>query len=57
MLKVRSDRPVDALLQQILRQVCNVAAVSGMEFFVGEAMARDILLTQVFGQKLARGDT
>ena len=54
MLKVRSERPVDALLQQILRQVCDVAAVSGMEFFVGGAMARDILLTHVFGQKLAR---
>jgi predicted nucleotidyltransferase len=54
MLEVRADRPIDPMLQQILRQVCEVTATLDLEFFVGGAMARDILLTHVFGQKLAR---
>lgn len=54
MLEVRPDRPVDALLKQILQEVCDVTAALNLEFFVGGAMARDILLTHVFGQRLAR---
>ena len=54
MFEVRPDRPVDALLKEVLQQVCDATAALKLEFFVGGAMARDILLTHVFGQKLAR---
>lgn len=54
MLEVRADKPVDALMKEMLQQVCEATAALNLEFFVGGAMARDILLTHVFGQKLAR---
>lgn len=54
MLKVLPHRPIDASLKQILQQVCQATAALNLEFFVGGAMARDILLTHVFDQKLVR---
>lgn len=54
MLEVRADKPVDALMKEMLQQVCEATSALNLEFFVGGAMARDILLTHVFGQKLAR---
>lgn len=51
---VRTDRPVDALLLDILRRVDAVARDLGIEYFVGGALARDLILLQVSGKDTGR---
>ena len=46
---VRTDRPLDPTLLIILGTVDRVAVDCGIDYFVAGAMARDILLTHVFG--------
>lgn len=50
----RTDRPVDALLLDILRRVDAVARDLGIEYFVGGALARDLILLHVFGKDTGR---
>jgi predicted nucleotidyltransferase len=54
MLSVLPDRPVDALTVDILRQIDNVGRELRLPFFIAGAMARDILLTHVFGIETTR---
>jgi len=49
MRSVRTDRPLDPTLLIILGTVDRVAVDCGIDYFVAGAMARDILLTHVFG--------
>lgn len=49
MLFVKSDRPIDPLTVAILRAVDGVAKTLQVKYFVAGAMARDFLLTNVFG--------
>ncbi len=49
MHSVRTDRPLDPTLLIILGTVDRVAVDCGIDYFVAGAMARDILLTHVFG--------
>ena len=49
MLRVRADRPVDALTVAVLRAVDLVAGELQIKYFIVGAMARDILLTHVCG--------
>lgn len=53
-LTTRPDRPVDPLLLDILREVDVVAKKLGIEYFVGGAMARDLILLHVFGRDTGR---
>ncbi|MFO1429219.1 MAG: nucleotidyl transferase AbiEii/AbiGii toxin family protein [Candidatus Competibacteraceae bacterium] len=49
MRSIRIDRPLDPALLRILEAVDHVVADYGIDCFVTGAMARDILLTHVFG--------
>ncbi|PHV07512.1 hypothetical protein CSQ96_09975 [Janthinobacterium sp. BJB412] len=51
---VRPDRPVDPLLVDILKQVDLVAREQGTAYFVGGAMARDLILQHVFDKDTGR---
>ncbi|SIR45230.1 Predicted nucleotidyltransferase [Aromatoleum tolulyticum] len=53
-LTVRPDRPVDPLLQDILRRVDAATRELGIEYFVGGALARDLILLHVFGRHTGR---
>ncbi len=53
-LTVRSDRPVDALLVGILRAVEAATRELCIDYFVGGATARDLILTHVFGKDTGR---
>lgn len=53
-LHARPDRPVDALLVEILRRVDAVTREPRIDYFVGGAMARDLILTHVFGKDTGR---
>ncbi len=49
MLSLRSDQPINPLVLLVMREVDRVAKELGVAYFVAGAMARDILLTNVFG--------
>ena len=53
-LQARPDRPVDALLVEILRRVDAVMRETGVDYFVGGAVARDLILSHVFGRDTGR---
>jgi predicted nucleotidyltransferase len=54
MFSVRSDRPVEPLTLSVLESVASVAAELELPWFVAGAMARDILLSGVFGLDTGR---
>lgn len=54
MLSTRPDRPVDSLIIDILRRVDVVAREQGIDYFVGGALARDLILLHVFGKDTGR---
>lgn len=54
MLSVKSERPVDALTVAVSRELDRVARDLELPYFLAGAMARDILLTHVFGIAIAR---
>ena len=49
MLSIRQEAPIDQTLHKMLSHVRDVAEGLEVDFFVGGAMARDILLTHVHG--------
>lgn len=53
-LSARPDCPVDPLLIDILRRVDVVAREQGIDYFVGGALARDLILLHVFGKDTGR---
>lgn len=53
-LSARPDRPVDPLLIDILRRVDEIAREQGIDYFVGGALARDLILLHVFGKDTGR---
>lgn len=53
-LKVRADRPIDRGLHAILAHAKAATQALGIDVFVGGAMARDIMLTHVYGQAVRR---
>ena len=53
-LSTRPDRPVDPLLIDILRRIEVVAREQGIDYFVGGALARDLILLHVFGKDTGR---
>lgn len=53
-LKVRADRPIDRSLHAILAHAKAATQALGIDVFVGGAMARDIMLTHVYGQAVRR---
>lgn len=55
MLCVRTDPPVDLLTLRVLEAVATVAAELGHSWFVTGAMARDILLKNVYGLSTGEG--
>ncbi|TDF59456.1 nucleotidyl transferase AbiEii/AbiGii toxin family protein [Cupriavidus sp. L7L] len=46
---LRLDRPIDATTISLLREVDQIARAMGIEYFVGGAMARIVILEHVFG--------
>ena len=54
MLRTSPDRPVDPLLQDILQWASRAAQSLGIDFFVGGALARDLMLWHVHGQNTGR---
>lgn len=48
-LSVKSDRPVDALTAAVSREIDHIARELQLPYFLAGAMARDIVLTNVFG--------
>ena len=54
MLSVAHDRPVDPLTLAILRRVDSLVQELGIDYFVAGAIARDILMTGVFGLDTGR---
>ncbi|KRC21992.1 hypothetical protein ASE31_22615 [Acidovorax sp. Root217] len=54
MLRVRADRPIDRGLHAILVHAKAATQALGIDVFVGGAMARDIMLTHVYGQAVLR---
>jgi predicted nucleotidyltransferase len=54
MFSVRPDRPVEPLTLKVLEVVASVAAELDLSWFVAGAMARDILLSSVFGLDAGR---
>lgn len=54
MLKTSPDRPVDPLLHHILLLASAAAQGLGIDFFVGGALARDLMLWHVHGQHTGR---
>lgn len=53
-LKVRADRPIEPGLHAILAHAKAATQALGIGVFVGGAMARDIMLTHVYGQAVRR---
>ena len=53
-LRLRPDRPVEPRLLDILRQVDVAAHEHGIDYFVGGALARDLILLHVFGKDTGR---
>jgi predicted nucleotidyltransferase len=53
-ISVRPDRPVAPSLLEILRRVDAAAREQGIEYFVGGALARDLILLHVFGKDTGR---
>ena len=53
-LSARPDRPVDPLLIDILRRVDEIAREQNIDYFVGGALARDLILLHVFGKDTGR---
>lgn len=53
-LRVRADRPIDRGLHAILVHAKAATQALGIDVFVGGAMARDIMLTHVYGQAVLR---
>jgi predicted nucleotidyltransferase len=53
-LDLRDDRPLEALVVELLRQIDRTAAASNVEWFVGGASARDIVLTHAYGIEATR---
>lgn len=51
MLKTSPDRPVDPLLHHILQLASAAAQGLGIDFFVGGALARDLMLWHVHGHR------
>lgn len=49
MLCVRPDKSVDALTIAVSREIDNIARELALPYFLAGAMARDIMLTHVFG--------
>lgn len=54
MLEVGSERPIDQFLLEILQHAHQAATEQSIEYFVGGALARDILLHHVFGGAIER---
>lgn len=54
MLQTATDRPVDPLLLAILQRASEAAHSLGIAFFVGGALARDLVLWHVHGQRTGR---
>lgn len=54
MLKTSPDRPVDPLLRDILQLASDAAHSLHTDFFVGGALARDLMLWHVHGQNTGR---
>ncbi len=54
MLSVARERPIDPVTLEVLRQFDRVARELALDYFVVGAMARDILLTGVFGLSAGR---
>lgn len=53
-LSTRPDRPVDPLLLDILRRADAAARELGVDYFVGGALARDLILLHIFGRDTGR---
>lgn len=53
-LTVRPDRPVDSLLLYMLRRADAATRELGIDYFVGGALARDLILQHVFGKNTGR---
>lgn len=51
---LRADRPLPGIAVEMLRHVAATAQASGVEWFVGGASARDIVLTHVHGIEATR---
>ena len=51
---VRPDRPVDPLTVAVLREIISLARKLDLQYFLAGAMARDIVLTNVFGIDIGR---
>lgn len=49
MLSVKSDRPVDPITVAVIREIDSLAVELNLPYFVVGAMARDIVITHVFG--------
>ena len=49
MLSVKPDRQVDPLTLAVLRAIAGITREFGLPYFVAGALARDIVLTNVFG--------
>ena len=50
----KPDYPVDPVTTEILRNVDEIASAMGLSYFVAGAMARDLVLTHVFGISIGR---
>ena len=53
-LSARPDRPVEPRILDILRRVDAAAHLQGIDYFVGGALARDLILLHVFGKNTGR---
>jgi predicted nucleotidyltransferase len=51
---IRTDRPVDPITVEILREVATAADAQGIDYMLVGATARDVLLTHVFGLEVRR---
>lgn len=54
MLSIRSDKPVDQVLVDLLSYVDSTARALGFSYFVGGAFARDLILVHVHGFDVPR---
>lgn len=54
MHSLKVQEAVDPVLYEVLREVADICAYMQLDFFVGGAMARDILIKHVYGQDLGR---
>jgi len=54
MLSIRSDKPIEKTTLTLLREVDEALGALGLEYFLAGAMARDLLLTHVFGLTIHR---